>query len=165
LLVSQYDRLRRPSRPALAREFELMEDNSAATTVHTPHGDLTLEQIADGLPGTGEVMASVSHCFGTTWHAGQAGKWELAAYYTRRVRGLMRMLAVRRPKYAAQLNEFVRDGLEPLLRVIVAQDEPEFKSRYAACVAMANRYHVDTGHAYIEWTPPTASPEQGVGLP
>jgi hypothetical protein len=77
----------------------------------------------------------------------------------------MRMLAVRRPKYAAQLNEFVRDGLEPLLRVIVAQDEPEFRSRYAACVAMANRYHVDTGHAYIEWTPPTASPEQGVGLP
>jgi hypothetical protein len=142
-----------------------MEDSSAATTVHTKHGDLTLEQIADSLPGTGEVMASVSHCFGTTWHAGRAGKWALAAYYARRVRGLMQTLALRRPKYTGQLNEFLRDGLEPLLRAIADQDEPEFRSRYAACVAMANRFHVDTGHAYIEWSPPAASPEQGVGLP
>jgi hypothetical protein len=142
-----------------------MEDDPAVTTVHSRHGDLTLEQIADSLAGTGEVMSSASHCFGTTWHAGLAGKWDLAAYYTRRVRGLMRTLAVRRPKYAGQLDEFVRDGLEPLLRAIVDHDEPEFRSRYAGCVEMANRYHVDTGHAYIEWSPPAASPERGIGLP
>ena len=141
-----------------------MDDDSAGTTIHTRHGDLTLEQIADGLAGTGDVMASVSHCFGTTWHAGRAGKWELAAYYTRRVRGLLRALAVRRPKYAGQLNEFERIGLEPLLRAIVDQDEPEFRNRYAECVVMANRYHVDTGHAYIEWSTPAESPERGVGL-
>lgn len=76
----------------------------------------------------------------------------------------MGMLAVRRPKYAGQLDEFVRDGLEPLLRAITDHDEPELRSRYAACVVMANRYHVDTGHAYIEWTPPTASPAQGIGF-
>jgi hypothetical protein len=142
-----------------------MDDSSAAHKIHTAHGDLTLEQIADGLPGTGEVMASVSHCFGTTLHAARAGKWDLAAYYTRRVRGLMRMLALRRPKYAEQLDQFIRDGLEPMLRAIVDKDEPEFRSRYDACVVMANQYHVDTGHAYIEWTPPAASPEQGIGLP
>jgi hypothetical protein len=141
-----------------------MDDDSAAPVVHARHGDLTLEQIADGLPGTGELMASASHCFGTTWHAGRAGRWDLAAYYTRRVRGLMRLLAVRRPKYADQLDEFVRDGLEPLLRAIVDHDEQGFTGRYAECVEMANRYHVETGHAYIEWTPPAASPEQGVGL-
>jgi ABC-type uncharacterized transport system involved in gliding motility auxiliary subunit len=141
-----------------------MDDDSAGTSVHTRHGDLTLEQIAEGLAGTGDVMASVSHCFGTTWYAGQARKWELAAYYTRRVRGLLRALAVRRPKYAGQLNEFERTGLEPLLRAIVDQDESEFRSRYAECVVMANRYHVDTGHAYIEWSTPAESPERGVGL-
>ncbi len=142
-----------------------MEDDPSVTTVHSRHGDLTLEQIADSLAGTGEVMSSASHCFGTTWHAGLAGKWDLAAYYTRRVRGLMRTLAVRRPKYAGQLDEFVRDGLEPLLRAIVDHDEAGFRSRYAACVEMANRYHVDTGHGYIEWSPPAASPERGIGLP
>ncbi len=142
-----------------------MEDNPAPTTVHTKHADLTLEQIADSLPGTGEVMASVSHCFGTAWHAGRARKWDLAAYYTRRVRGLMQTLAVRRPKYAAQLNDFMRDGLEPLLRAIVDQSETEFTSRYEACVVMANRFHVDTGHTYIEWTTPETSPEHGIGLP
>jgi hypothetical protein len=142
-----------------------MDDSSGGPMVHSRHGDLTLEQIADGLAGTGEVMASVSHCFGTTWHAGLAGKWALAAYYTRRVRGLLRTLAVRRPKYAGQLDEFERIGLEPLLRSIAGQDETEFRSRYAACVEMANRYHVDTGHAYIEWTTPASSPERGIGLP
>jgi len=142
-----------------------MGDDPGGTTVHSRHGDLTLEQIADGLPGTGEVMAAVSHCFGTTWHAARAEKWELAAYYTRRVRGLMRTLAVRRPQYAGQLDDFVRDGLEPLLRAIAERDESEFRLRYAECVEMANRYHVDTGHAYIEWAPPPASPETGLGLP
>lgn len=142
-----------------------MEDTSDRIQVHSRHGDLTLEQIADGLAGTGDVMASASHCFGTAWHAAQAGKWDLAAYYTRRVRALMRTLAVRRPKYAAQLDEFERDGLEPLLRAIVDQDEAEFRGRYEACVVMANRYHVDTGHAYIEWSTPASSPETGLGLP
>lgn len=142
-----------------------MDESGQASRVHTRHGDLTLEEIANALPGTGEVMASVSHCFGTAWHAGRAEKWDLAAYYTRRVRGLLRSLAVRRPKYADQLHEFIRDGLEPLLRAIAEESLPEFKSRYAACVAMANRYHVDTGHAYIEWTQPESSPERGIGLP
>jgi hypothetical protein len=142
-----------------------MDDDSGVKTVHSRHGDLTLEQIADGLPGTGDVMAMVSHCFGTTWHAARAEKWELAAYYTRRVRSLMRTLAVRRPKYADQLDEFIMTCLEPLLRAIADQDEPAFRRRYAACVAMANRYHVDTGHAYIDWTTPATSPERGIGLP
>jgi hypothetical protein len=77
----------------------------------------------------------------------------------------MRTLAIHRPKYAGNLDEFIRDGLEPLLRAIVDQDEAEFRNRYAACVVMANRFHVETGHAYIEWSPPASSPEQGVGLP
>jgi hypothetical protein len=141
-----------------------MNENPRAPSVHTRHADLTLEEIAEGLPGTGEVMASVSHCFGTAWHAGAAGKWDLAAYYVRRVRGSMRTLAVRRPKYAGQLDEFERDGLEPLLRAIVDQDAADFRKRYQECVVMANRYHVDTGHAYIEWTQPPASPERGLGL-
>lgn len=142
-----------------------MSDDSAGTSVHSRHGDLTLEQIAEGLPGTGDVMAAVSHCFGTTLHAARAEKWELAAYYARRVRALMRTLAVRRPKYAAQLDDFVRAGLEPLLRAITAHDDSEFQIHFAACVEMANRYHVDTGHAYIEWVPPATSPEKGLGLP
>lgn len=142
-----------------------MEEKSPPITVHTTHADLTLEQIADSLPGTGEVMASISHCFGTAWHAGRAEKWDLAAYYIRRVRGLMRTLAVRRPKYAAQLDEFLSAGLEPLLRALVDRDDLEFRNLFGACVAMANRFHVDTGHAYIEWTTPSTSPEQGLGLP
>jgi hypothetical protein len=142
-----------------------MDDDAQAITARTRHGDLTLEQIAEGLAGTGDVMASVSHCFGTAWHAGLSGRWDLAAYYGRRVRGSLRALAIRRPKYAAQIGEFERDALEPLLRAIASHDEAEFRRTYAACVEMANRFHVDTGHAYIEWMTPAQSPERGLGLP
>ncbi len=142
-----------------------MDDRPQPVSVHTRHADLTLEQIADALPGTGEVMASVSHCFGTAWHAGRARRWDLAGYYTRRVRSLMRDLAVRRPKYAGQLDEFVRDGLDPLLRAIVGEDATGFESLYVSCISMANRFHVDTGHPYIEWSQPETSPERGLGLP
>lgn len=141
-----------------------MEEQTREIKVRSRHGELTLEQVADGLPGTGDVMAAISHCFGTVWHAGVAGRWQLAAYYARRVRSLMKTLAVRRPNYMAQLDEFTRAGLEPLLKAITDQDDMEFRSRYAACVDMANRYHVDTGHAYIEWTTPSSSPERGLGL-
>ena len=65
----------------------------------TKHGELSLEEVAGLLPGTGEVMASVSHCFAMCWHAALGGNRELATYYLNRTRNLLRGLAVTRPKY------------------------------------------------------------------
>src|SRR5438067_3474410 len=74
--------------------------------VRTKHAELSLEEIAASLAGTGELMASVGRSYGACWHAAHGGNWELAAYFARRVRGIQSTLAVVRPKYRDQLAEF-----------------------------------------------------------
>ena len=132
--------------------------------VRTRHADLALEDVAEALPGTGEVMASVSWCYAMSWHAADAGNWDLAAYYLRRTRSLLRGLSVTRPKYAAQIRVFDTGVLERLYTAVTDRDRVEFDRLYAEATDEANRYHVDTGHPYIRWLRPPEPPERGLDL-
>jgi hypothetical protein len=132
--------------------------------VRTKHAELTLEDIGAALPGTGEIMASVSSCYAMSWYAAAGGGWDLAAYYLRRTRSLLRGLAVIRPKYAEQLGTYDAGVLEPLYQALVARDRPAFEALYQRAVDEANAYHVDTGHTYIRWMLPPEPPEKGLDL-
>jgi len=125
--------------------------------VKTPHAELTLEEIAAALPGTGEIMASVGECYASCWHAAHGGNWELAAYFLRRVRGLQRKLAVIRPKYREQLEEFDGAAMGPLATAIDRRDLAAFDRAFGFGVERANFYHVATGKAYIRWTLPAVA--------
>ena len=132
--------------------------------VRTKDAELSLEQIASLLPGTGQVMASVSVCFGMCWHAAAAGSWDLSAYYLRRVRGLLRGLSVTRPKYAHRLREFDAGVLEELYQALLERNRAAFDRLYEEAVDLANINHVDTGHAYIRWRRPDQPPDKGLDL-
>lgn len=132
--------------------------------VRTKHAVLSLEEIAEALPGTGEVMASVSLAFGMCWHAADGGNWDLSAYYLRRARKLLRGLAVTRPKYTDQLRDFDCGVMEELYQSVMARDRPVFDERYQRAVDEANGYHVDTGHPYIRWARPGRPPDGGLDL-
>src|SRR5215470_14554361 len=95
-------------------------------TVRTRHAELTFEDIAAALPGTGEIMASVSWCFAMCWHAASGGNWDLSAYYLRRTRSLLRGLAMTRPKYADQLRDYDTGVLERLYAALLAHDTVAF---------------------------------------
>ena len=127
--------------------------------VRTKHGELSLEQLAELLPGTGEVMQSVALCWWKCAYAARGGNWPLAAYFARRVRGLQRDLAVLRPKHADRLGEFEREILSPLLVAAAAQDHAEFERTFAAGTELANRMHVQTGYPYIRWMLPEEPPQ------
>ncbi|HXM59014.1 MAG TPA: hypothetical protein VOB72_26675 [Candidatus Dormibacteraeota bacterium] len=135
-----------------------------APKVRTKHAELTLEDIGAALPGTGEIMASVSSCYAMVWHAAAGGNWDLAAYYLRRTRSLLRGLAVTRPKYAAQLRDYDTGVLEQLYQAVLSRDRGAFETLYARAVREANDYHVETGHAYIRWVRPAEPPEKGLDL-
>ena len=135
-----------------------------APKVRTKHAELTLEDIAGALPGTGEVMASVSSCYAMTWHAADGGNWDLAAYYLRRTRSLLRGLAVTRPKYAGQVRDFDTGVLEQLYQALLARDRGAFEALYERAIREANEYHVATGHPYIRWVRPAEPPENGLDL-
>ena len=126
--------------------------------------DLSLEEIGKALPGTGEVMASVGRCFAMSWHAAHAGGWDLAAYFFRRTRSLLRGLSVTRPKYREQLRAFDADFLEPAYQALLARDLAAFDARYDAATGRANEYHVETGHAYVRWRLPAQPPDSGLEL-
>jgi hypothetical protein len=132
--------------------------------VRTRHAELTLEEIGGALPGTGEVMASVSWCFSMCWHAVDGGNWDLAAYYLRRTRSLLRGLAITRPKYAAMLRDYDCGVLERLYQRTLAHDRAEFEREFQLAVNEANGYHVETGHPYIRYVRPAEPPEKGLDL-
>jgi hypothetical protein len=132
--------------------------------VRTKHAELALEDIAAALPGTGEIMASTSSCYAMCWHAADGGNWDLAAYYLRRTRSLLRGLAVTRPKYADQLRAYDEGILERLYEATLAGDRDDFERLYQAATDAANAYHVETGHPYIRWTRPAQPPERGLDL-
>lgn len=120
--------------------------------------------VTRALPGTGEIMASVGRCFAGCWHAAKAGNYDLASYFLRRTRGLLRRLVIVRPKYADQVAEFDRDRLEALQKALSSQDLDAFEMAFARAVERANVYHVDTGHPYIRWRTPDQPPDLGLDL-
>ena len=129
-----------------------------ARRVKTSHGELTLEQIAELLPGTGEIMQSVGIAWWKCAYAARGGNWGLAAHFARRVRGLQRKLAIVRPKYAEDLDVYEAEHLAPVLAACDAADRPAFDRAYAAAVGKANELHSKWGKSYIRWTLPDEPP-------
>jgi hypothetical protein len=120
---------------------------------------LSLEQIAELLPGTGEIMASVGNAWWKCAYAARGGNWDLAAYFARRVRGLQRKLAQIRPKYAEDLAVFEREHVDPVLAALGAHNGPAFESAYAGATERANALHVKWAKPYIRWVLPHEPPK------
>ena len=119
---------------------------------------LSLEQLAELLPGTGELMQSVGNAWWKCAYAARGGNFELAAYFARRVRGLQRKLAIVRPKYADDLTSFESAHLAPVLAACDARDIDAFEPAYARAVDAANELHIKWGKAYIRWVLPDEPP-------
>ena len=132
--------------------------------IKTKHGEVSLEAMAALLPGAGDIMVVVSRVYGSLWHAAHGGNWELASFYFRRTRSLLRNLSITRPKYEAQLAEFEQDHLEPIGAALHARDIAAFDKLYEATVARANELHVVTGYPYIRWSRPEDPPDPGLDL-
>jgi hypothetical protein len=124
-----------------------------------PSAPLSLEQLAQLLPGTGEIMASVGNAWWKCAYAARGGNWELAAYFARRVRGLQRKLAQIRPKYAEDLLAFETEQVTPLLTALGSHNGPSFERIYAAATAKANELHVKWAKPYIRWVLPDEPPK------
>jgi hypothetical protein len=126
--------------------------------IRTPHGELSLEELAEALPGTGDLMALVGECWWKCAHAARGGNWDLAAYFARRVRGLQRRLALVRPKYAGDLARFEAELIEPVLAAAASRDRPAFDAAFTRATDEANALHAKWGKSYIRWVLPEEPP-------
>jgi len=136
-----------------------MPTNDQARPIRTAHGELTVEEIADALPSTGDLMALVGSSWWKCAYAARGGNWPLAAYFARRVRSLQRKLGILRPKHRERLAAFEAEQLVPLFRAIAGEDRDAFDAAFAAATGSANQNHVDTGYAYIRWILPDEPPK------
>lgn len=121
--------------------------------------DLSLEQIAELLPGTGEIMFEVGEIWWKCAYAGRGGNWALAAYFARRTRSLLRKLSALRPKYADDIAEFESAILAPVLAACERSDRGTFDDAIAKAIDRANELHVKWAHGYIKWKLPPEPPK------
>lgn len=126
--------------------------------VHTEHGELSLEEMAQALPSTGDLMALVGDAWWRCAHAARDGNWELAAYFARRVRGIQRRLAIVRPKYREDLARFETDMIAPVLAAADGRDREGFERAFSTATDEANRMHMKWGKSYIRWILPATPP-------
>lgn len=127
--------------------------------IRTPHANLTLEDIAGVLPGTGEIMASVGDAWWKCAYAARGGNWPLAAHFAARVRTLQRSLMVLRPKYREQLEGYEKTEIAAVISAIKVRDHAAFDLAFTAATDRANQLHVETSHAYVRWVLPDEAPK------
>ncbi|MGH2379042.1 MAG: hypothetical protein ACRDGT_11265 [Candidatus Limnocylindria bacterium] len=127
--------------------------------IRTSHGELSLEELAEALPGTGDLMALVGVAWWKCAYAARGGNWELSAYFARRVRSIQRRLAIVRPKYAGDLERFEAERIQPVLAATSDRDRAAFDRAFTAATYEANELHKKWGKSYIRWTLPDEPPK------
>lgn len=125
----------------------------------TKHGTLTVDEIAAMQPGAARLMDELAHRFWVLYYAAKGGNWPLAGYMERESEKLLKTMAVARPKYASDLEDFSRDHLGALARAIQAKDFGAFDAAYRSAVEASDGYHAKYNKGFIGFRLPDHPPE------
>ncbi|HUI22831.1 MAG TPA: hypothetical protein VLY82_00380 [Nitrososphaerales archaeon] len=124
----------------------------------TPHGEMTIDQLAEIQPGMAAAMKVVGERYTQTFHAAKGGNWKLAAYHLNQLRAAFRNAKVTRPKYAEDLTSFDREYLQPILEAINDRDWAEFEVAFMNGERGSDLYHEKRGVSYIRYILPEQAP-------
>lgn len=128
-------------------------------TATTKHGPLTLDEIGEMLPGGARLMDELAHRFWVLYYAAKAGNWDLARYMERESEKALAILGKVRPKYAADLESFVKEDLRRLGAAIEARDWAAFEAAYKRSVDASDEYHAKYNKPFIRFRLPDHPPE------
>jgi len=120
----------------------------------TPHGEMTIDQLAEIQPGMAAIMKVVGERYTLAYYSAKGGNWKLAAYQLNQVRAAFRTAKVTRPKFADDLTAFDRDYLQPIFKAIHGQNWDEFESSFKRGEFGSDLYHEKRGVSYIRYTLP-----------
>ena len=119
---------------------------------------LELEELTSLQPGLARFMPEIGARFWKCYYAAEARNWPMARWQLSELRKLMRMCMVTRPKYIADLQEWIADDLEPLIWAIDAGDIDGFRNCYHDAVDAANDFHRRWKKPFILWKLPDTPP-------
>lgn len=124
----------------------------------TPHGEMTIDQLAEIQPGMAALMKVVGERYTQTYYAAKGGNWKLAAYQLNQLRVAFRNARLTRPKFADDLTAFDREYLQPIFRAIHDQNWAEFEATFRRGELGSDLYHEKRGVSYIRYTLPEQVP-------
>jgi hypothetical protein len=124
----------------------------------TPHGEMSIDQLAEIQPGMAAVMKVVGERYTLTYYAAKGGNWKLAAYHLNQLRAAFRTARVTRPKFADDLAAFDRDYLQPVFKAIHDQDWTEFEAAFKNGERGSDFYHEKRGVSYLRYILPELAP-------
>ncbi len=124
----------------------------------TPHGEMTIDQLAGIQPGMARLMREVSERYYYAYYAAKGGNWKLSAHQMNQLRGAFRIAKVTRPKYARDLEEYDSAYVVPVLKAIQAKDWKAFQEAYRRGMEGSDVYHDKYGYGYIKAVLPGTPP-------
>ncbi len=133
-----------------------MSDGSPVA--RTRHGDITLDEIAELLPGLGALMPVIAERYVQMYFAARGGNWPLANYEYLQMAHVFGTGARTRPKQAERIRRYLAHFGDPLRVAIKARDWRAFQAASEAAVAEANRIHAEMHLPYVVFRLPDAPP-------
>ncbi len=131
---------------------------SSEVKAKTPHGEMTLDQLAQIQPGMAAIMKEVGERYTSTYYAAKGGNWKLAAYHLNMVRSAFKTANVTRPKFKEDLAAFDSEYLLPIFKAIQAQDWAEFEKAFRRGEIGSDVYHDKRGYPHIRYVLPKDPP-------
>jgi hypothetical protein len=128
------------------------------TKAKTPHGEMTIDQLAEIQPGMAGIMKEVGDRFTQTYYSAKGGNWKLAAHHLNQLRVAFRTAKVTRPKFADDLAAFDKEYLLPIFKAIHVQDWNEFEAAFKKGEAGSDLYHEKRGYPHIRYQLPKDPP-------
>ncbi len=123
------------------------------------HGELSLDEIADLLPGGAALMDLLGRRYWVMFYAAKGGNWDLARYEWRESAKVLRAMAKTRPKYAVDLGDFERGAWASIGKALDASDFPAFERAYREGIEASDTYHGKYDKPYIRFRLPDHPPE------
>ena len=125
----------------------------------TPQGSITVDEIAAMQPGGARIMDEVAHRVWVLYYAAKAGNWDLARYMVKESEKALGFLAKTRPKYAQDLEAFIREDFGPVLQAIAAKEWEAFERAFRQAVDASDVYHGKYNKPFLRFRLPDSPPE------
>ena len=109
--------------------------------IKTKHGELTIDQLAEVQPGMARLMKEIGERYHILYYAAKGGNWMLAAHQVSQVTNLMKVGSTLRPKFNEDLNNFIKEYLNPIMDAIRARDWKMFEEVYRKGIDGSNKFH------------------------
>jgi hypothetical protein len=136
-----------------------MADEHTSPIAKTKHGEISLDQIADMMPGMARLMVEISDRFWIMYYAAKNGGWMLARHEYGEMRKTMLMAGVARPKYLVPMRDYITEKMKPVEEAMRTQDWAAFEKAFQEATDAANEMHVEFGYDCITWQLPEEPPK------